>query len=145
MRAIVGVIHVGISAGALRRLTRVLDFPGVNTRPIRRTHMSDEMKCKFCFGTGQKIEMTPVRLGEKLPPELRRDRCSTQTRPCPSSPQINAAGDLKRKRSPGFTPESPCGAADPSSAKNEWASPEPVRIGKSAARGADGVFRNGAP
>jgi DnaJ-class molecular chaperone len=30
--------------------------------------MSDEMKCKFCFGTGQKVEMMPVRLGEKLPP-----------------------------------------------------------------------------
>jgi hypothetical protein len=24
--------------------------------------MTDEMKYKFCFGTGQKVEMTPVRL-----------------------------------------------------------------------------------
>jgi DnaJ-class molecular chaperone len=36
--------------------------------------MTDEMKCKFCFGTGQKVEMTPVRLGEKLSPY----------QPCPS-------------------------------------------------------------
>jgi DnaJ-class molecular chaperone len=41
---------------------------------IRRTKMSDEQKCKDCFGTGQKVEMTAPKWGQKLPPY----------RPCPS-------------------------------------------------------------
>jgi hypothetical protein len=36
--------------------------------------MSDEPKCKYCLGTGQKVEMTTVKWGEKLPPY----------QPCPS-------------------------------------------------------------
>jgi hypothetical protein len=36
--------------------------------------MPDEMKCKFCFGTGQKVEMMPAKFGQKLPPY----------QPCPS-------------------------------------------------------------
>jgi hypothetical protein len=35
----------------------------------------DEMKCRFCFGTGQKVEMTPVKLGQKLPPYQRCPSC----------------------------------------------------------------------
>jgi hypothetical protein len=30
--------------------------------------MSDDLKCKYCFGTGQKIEMTAQKFGQKLPP-----------------------------------------------------------------------------
>jgi DnaJ-class molecular chaperone len=29
--------------------------------------MSNDLKCSYCFGTGQKVEMMPVKLGEKLP------------------------------------------------------------------------------
>jgi DnaJ-class molecular chaperone len=36
--------------------------------------MSNDLKCRYCYGTGQKVEMTPVKLGEKLPPY----------QPCPS-------------------------------------------------------------
>jgi DnaJ-class molecular chaperone len=36
--------------------------------------MTDDLKCKYCFGTGQKVEMKPAKFGEKLPPY----------EPCPS-------------------------------------------------------------
>jgi hypothetical protein len=41
--------------------------------------MLDEKKCEYCFGTGQKVEVTPAKMGRKataLPAmsELRRDR-----------------------------------------------------------------------
>jgi DnaJ-class molecular chaperone len=36
--------------------------------------MSDEATCKYCFGTGQKVEMTTAKWGEKLPPY---ERCSS--------------------------------------------------------------------
>jgi hypothetical protein len=26
--------------------------------------MSDDLKCRYCFGTGQKVEMTPVKWGK---------------------------------------------------------------------------------
>jgi hypothetical protein len=80
MRAIVGVIHVGISAGALRRLTRVLDFPGVNTRPIRRTHMSRrrrdgaEVQCSVsqAAATGFPASSTApmMMMGQKAPAKI---------------------------------------------------------------------------
>ena len=37
--------------------------------------MSDDLKCKYCFGTGQKVEITPARWGEKLPPYQRCPSC----------------------------------------------------------------------
>jgi DnaJ-class molecular chaperone len=36
--------------------------------------MPDDTKCKYCFGTGQKVEMKPAKWGEKLPPY---ERCSS--------------------------------------------------------------------
>jgi hypothetical protein len=29
--------------------------------------MSDDLKWECCFGTGQKVEMSPAKWGEKLP------------------------------------------------------------------------------
>ena len=30
--------------------------------------MSNDLKCNYCYGTGQKVEMRPVKFGQKLPP-----------------------------------------------------------------------------
>jgi DnaJ-class molecular chaperone len=37
--------------------------------------MSDQAKCEYCFGTGQNIEMRPVRFGRPLPPYQPCLRC----------------------------------------------------------------------
>jgi DnaJ-class molecular chaperone len=37
--------------------------------------MSDDLKCSYCFGTGQKVEMRPAKVGEKLPPYQRCPSC----------------------------------------------------------------------
>jgi len=61
--------------GALQCYARLLDFPNGQCWPIREMiKMSDELKCNYCFGTGQKVEMTPRKLGQKIPPY----------QPCPS-------------------------------------------------------------
>jgi DnaJ-class molecular chaperone len=37
--------------------------------------MPDDTKCRYCFGTGQKVEMRPARWGEQLPPYERCPSC----------------------------------------------------------------------
>jgi DnaJ-class molecular chaperone len=37
--------------------------------------MSDDQTCKYCFGTGQHVEMTPVRPHQPLPPYRRCTSC----------------------------------------------------------------------
>jgi hypothetical protein len=57
------------SGGALPILAILLDFPsGQPGRDSENEKMSDDVKCKYCFGTGQKVEMTPAKWGEKLAP-----------------------------------------------------------------------------
>ncbi len=54
--------------GALLIMAGMLDFPNSHYRLIRRRIMLNDLKCNYCFGTGQKVEMRSVKFGEKLPP-----------------------------------------------------------------------------
>ena len=47
--------------------------------------MSDGLKCSYCFGTGQKVEMRPVKFGEKLPPYQPCPSCGGTGFPCHAS------------------------------------------------------------
>lgn len=38
--------------------------------------MSDAVNCKSCFGTGQKVEVTPAKFGHLLPPYRPCPHCS---------------------------------------------------------------------
>jgi DnaJ-class molecular chaperone len=61
--------------------------------------MTDESTvCEHCFGTGQKVEMTPVRLGAKLPPYKPCPHCNG-SKPSPRSARfISKIAAARRKR-----------------------------------------------
>jgi hypothetical protein len=61
--------------------------------------MTDESTvCEYCFGTGQKVEMTPVRWGANLPPYEPCPYC-TEPRP-PQKPArfISKIAEARRSR-----------------------------------------------
>jgi hypothetical protein len=56
--------------------------------------------CEHCFGTGQKVEMRPVRLGVKLPPYEPTPHCDGP-KPSPrSAPFVSKITAARRKRKP---------------------------------------------
>jgi DnaJ-class molecular chaperone len=64
--------------------------------------MTDETTvCEHCFGTGQKVEMRPVRLGAKLPPYEPCPHCNGP-KPPPHKPArfISTIAAARRKRKP---------------------------------------------
>jgi hypothetical protein len=52
--------------------------------------MSNDLKCSYWFGTGQKIEMTPAKFGKKLPPYQPCPSCGGTGIP-PKPIRVNAA------------------------------------------------------
>jgi hypothetical protein len=56
--------------------------------------------CEHCFGTGQKVEMRPVRLGAKLPPYQPCPYCSEPTPPHKPARFISRITAARRQRRP---------------------------------------------
>jgi hypothetical protein len=63
--------------------------------------MTDESTvCEHCFGTGQKVEMRPVRLRAKLPPYEPCPYCTKPKPPQKPVPFISKITAARRKRRP---------------------------------------------
>jgi hypothetical protein len=63
--------------------------------------MTDESKvCEHCFGTGQKVEMRPVRLGAKLAPFEPCLHCTAANPSHRAAPFISRIVAARRKRRP---------------------------------------------
>jgi hypothetical protein len=63
--------------------------------------MTDESTvCEYCFGTGQKVEMRPVRLGAKLPPYEPCPYCTKPKQPPKPARFISKIAAARRKRRP---------------------------------------------
>jgi len=61
--------------------------------------MTDESTvCEHCFGTGQKVEMRPVRLGAKLPPYEPCPHCNGPKPPPRSARFVSKITAARRKR-----------------------------------------------
>jgi hypothetical protein len=65
--------------------------------------MSDDLKCGSCFGTGQKVEMRPVRFSEKLPPYEPCPSCGgtgVPPKPVKVTQKIHAATQKRSEKNP---------------------------------------------
>jgi hypothetical protein len=61
--------------------------------------MNDESTiCEHCFGTGQKVEMRPIRLGAKLTPFEACPYCTKPKAPQKPVPFISRLAAARRKR-----------------------------------------------
>jgi hypothetical protein len=63
--------------------------------------MTDESTvCEHCFGTGQKVEMRPVRMGAKLPPYQPCPYCNEVKPPHKPARFISRLAAARRKPRP---------------------------------------------
>jgi hypothetical protein len=60
--------------------------------------MTEKTECEYCFGTGQKVEMTPSRLGAKIPPYTPCPHCSGPKPPPRSARFISKMAEARRRR-----------------------------------------------